>query len=137
VEKVSVFLDTGFFLAYYDTRDKYHGKAFALAKKIVSKEFGAIFTSEYVFGESITLTLARKGPEKAIELGETILNSEIEIISISKEIFAKAWELFKQRKNLSFADCATIEAMKANGIKNLASFDRGFNQFKKEINITR
>jgi predicted nucleic acid-binding protein len=135
VEKVSIFLDTGFFLAYYDSRDKYHKRALELVKKIFSGEFGTVFTSEYIFDETTTLTLARKGPAKAIELGEAILNSEIEIASILKEAFDRAWNLFKQRKNLSFTDCTTLEAMKANGIKNLASFDKGFSQFKKEISI--
>ncbi len=132
---MSIFLDTGFFLAYYDSRDKYHKRAFALAEKIFSNEFGAVFTSDYIFDEATTLTLARKGPLKAAELGEAILNSEIEVITVLKEVFDSSWKLFKQRKSLSFTDCTTIEAMKVNGIKKLASFDKGFSQFKKEIKI--
>ncbi|MFH1588141.1 MAG: PIN domain-containing protein [Candidatus Diapherotrites archaeon] len=131
---MSIFLDSGYLIALNDKRDKFHSKAFELGKKIDSEQFDEIFISEYVFDETTTFIAKKESPEKAILWGEKILDSKIELIYSNQEIFEKAWDLFKKRKNLSFTDCAIIESMKANGIKNLATFDKEFKQFK-EIKI--
>jgi len=104
-------------------------------KEIESGAFGHIFISDYVFDETITLLRSRLNEKKAIEVGEAIFNSEIEIIFMFKELFESAWQLFIKRNKLSFTDCSIVETMKSNGIKYLASFDKEFNQFKKEIMI--
>ena len=82
----------------------------------------------------MTLTMTRQNHEKALEIGQSIIDSEIIILDVSGKIFDEAWGLFKQRKNLSFTDCVTVKIMLENHIQNLATFDEHFRQFK-ELNI--
>lgn len=66
-------------------------------------------------------------------MGEKILNSEITVLEVPKNIFETAWKIFKERKGMSFTDCTTVALMKENKIHNLATFDGGFRQVR-EIN---
>jgi predicted nucleic acid-binding protein len=132
---MSIFLDTTYFIAYADSRDKYHEEAVQLAERIASGIYGEKVSSDYVFDETVTFVLVRQNFEKAKEIGNKILNYDITVEKIASKVFHRAWELFKKRKNLSFTDCTIVEHMKENKIKCLATFDSGFNQFKNEIEI--
>ena len=131
---MSVFLDSGYIIALANKKDNYHGNAARLSELIQSKEFGEIFISDYVFDETMTYLFAKQNHSKAVEIGKRLLNSEIRLISVSESIFEQAWQLFQERKNLSFTDCTNIKIMAENSIKNLATFDKEFQQFK-EINV--
>ncbi len=133
---MSIFLDTSFLFALYRIEDENNEKAVELAKLIVNKEFGSAFISGYIFDEVITLCRAKsRDASKAIAIGNAILNSETEILQVTKDAFDSSWEIFKQKKNLSFTDCTTISLMKKNGVRHLAAFDCDFKQFKNEIKI--
>ncbi|MEK6957759.1 MAG: PIN domain-containing protein [archaeon] len=127
---MSVFLDTSYVIALANKSEAMHERAMQTAELIKKGEFGSIFTSSYVFDEAVTFTLTRQGHTKALALGTSILNSEITLIHISQWHFEKAWQLFAEGKELSFTDCTSIAAMQENGIKNIATFDKGFTQFK-------
>ena len=131
---MSVFLDTGFILALANDTDQYHKTALKLSELMENNEFGSVFTSDYVFDETVTLAMVRKNHLKAVEIGDFLLDSKIEILAISQTNFDNAWKLFKERKNLSFTDCTIIKIMDENNIKNLATFDKEFKQFKN-INV--
>ncbi|MDO8634237.1 MAG: PIN domain-containing protein [archaeon] len=131
---MSILLDSSFTIAFANQKDKYHENALGLSELIKSKEFGEVFTSTYVFDETITYILARHGHSKAVEIGKMLLNSEITVLRVSENVFAQAWELFQSRQNLSFTDCTNVKLMAEHNIKNLATFDHHFRQFK-EINL--
>ena len=131
---MSVFIDTGIFVAFHNTRDKNHGRALKLIRRAVSGEFGILYTSDYVFDESVTTALIRtKNPSIAQGLGEMILGGLktplfIVMLRVDDEIFRKSWEFFTKYagKGLSFTDCTTIALMKSVGIEKVMSFDADF-----------
>ena len=131
---MGVFLDTGYILALYNHKDIRHQQALEISNIIKTGEYGTAFISTYIFDELTTLALTRQSHAKAVEIGNMLLNSEIIMLNISENIFAEVWRLFQDRKNLSFTDCTNIKLMLENNIKNLATFDREFLQFK-EINV--
>lgn len=135
---MSVFLDSGYLIGYYSKKDKYNQKALEISKILSDGSAGAQYISDYVFNETINYLMTRtKNVDLAIEFAECISNSQIEIIFIDKAIFQNAMGLFRQRRNLSFTDCTTIEIMKAYEIRSIATFDSGFGQFGKELKILR
>ncbi len=131
---MSVFLDTGYLVAFHNEDDNQHSKAIELALHMKKGELGTLFTSYYVLDEALTLSLSRFGHNRAVELGEIIIDSEVNILEVSKPEFGNAWKLFRERKNLSFTDCTTAILMKQHSIANLCTFDGGFRQFR-EINV--
>ncbi|MDO8627206.1 MAG: PIN domain-containing protein [Candidatus Diapherotrites archaeon] len=133
---MTIFVDTSILIAYIDVRDSKHQQGLQILKDVISGNYGAAYFSDYVFDEAITFLFAKsKDVNVPISLGDFLLNSEINILTVSKELFDLSWVLFKQRKNISFTDCTIVETMRKHGIKNLATFDNGFKQFKKEFNI--
>ena len=132
---MSIFIDSGIFIAFSNKRDVNHEKARVLIKRVAKKEFGSPITSDYVFDEVITTTFIRtKRIELAIKIGNLILGKDpkipkfIKLINVSENIFLKAWDIFKkyEPKNLSFTDATIISMMENYKIGKLCSFDKNF-----------
>lgn len=122
---MTCFIDSSVLIAFADVRDENHARSVELLKKAFNdKTFGTIYTSDYVFDECVTFTYARtKDKQKALQLGQHLLSSEIELIYTTSSVFEKAWNAFKTTKGLSFTDCILIATMQTYGIKHLLTFD--------------
>lgn len=130
---MTVFLDTGIFLAFHNTRDANHTRALELIKTLVEGGFGTAYISDYVFDEAVTVALVRTGrPENALAVGRMILGEITApftaILRVGEDEFKKAWTLFPQYadRGLSFTDCTSIALLKTRGIESIVSFDADF-----------
>ncbi len=130
---MGVFLDTGVFIAFHNTRDTNHNRALELIRDIVNGELGTAYTSDYIFDEAITVALVRtRKPENAIAVGKMILGELttpfLAILRVGDEEFKEAWRIFPRYtgRRLSFTDCTSIALMRARGIENIVSFDTDF-----------
>ncbi|MDG7000511.1 MAG: type II toxin-antitoxin system VapC family toxin [Nitrososphaerota archaeon] len=142
---VSVFLDTGFFVALANASDRDHEEMVSLSDRIRNGEFGQPYTSDYVFDEAVTTALVRTGRMgKAIEIGRMILGYEKEkiaplarLLRVDESVFRKAWENFTspkfKEKDLSFTDHSIMVQMKELGIETIASMDSGFDGLVSRI----
>ena len=128
---MTIFIDTGIFVAYFNIRDEDHKKAVKIIADIESNIYGSSFTSDYVFDESITLTLMRaKRTDLALTLGDHILKS-FPIIRIDSNLFFKSWTFFKKQKiAMSFTDLTSLAITEQLPIKRIATFDSDFKRFK-------
>ncbi len=125
-----MFLDTSVIVAYYNSRDGLHKRAFELLPKIVRGDNGRVFISDYIFDEAVTVSLIRtKNLKKALELGEHLLKSEFHLLKVDDDAFNLGWELF-QKANMSFTDCSSLALMRLYGIDKIATFDTGFGRVK-------
>jgi predicted nucleic acid-binding protein len=130
---LTIFIDTGVFEAFHNKKDERHAKAREIISHIIRAEFGATFTSDYVFDEAVTLALARTGRgEAAMGVGRMILGessrSFIVLLRVGQEEFRRAWALFGRysSKGLSFTDCSSLALMETMGIERMATFDSHF-----------
>lgn len=106
-------------------------------RKALQGDFGKIQTSDYVINEAITTALARtRRHDLAIDAGRYIIDSP-RIIKLwtTKETFDLAWRKFQTLKDhpLSFTDCITLASMEQNHIKQILSFDSGFDGLTQRI----
>jgi predicted nucleic acid-binding protein len=106
-------------------------------KKALKAEFGKIYTSDYVIDEAVTVALVRtRRLDLAIDIGKYILESpRITKLWTTKDVFDKAWEKFRgfKDKPLSFTDCTTLAHMEKTRIKQIISFDSGFDGLTHRI----
>jgi predicted nucleic acid-binding protein len=106
-------------------------------KKALKAEFGAIYTSDYIIDEAIATALVRtKRHDLAIDIGKYIIESpRIVKLWTTKEVFELAWQKFKnlKEKPLSFTDCITLAHMEKSKIKQILSFDSGFDGLAQRI----
>ena len=133
---MSVFIDTGLFIAYINNRDEHHAKASSIIEDVMKNKYGAAFTSNMVFDEAMTFILYKTGDvKKAIGVRDLIMGNEekdiprfMNMLFVDEEILENGWDIFVKyaNKKLSFTDCSIIELMKSRNIGHLASFDAGF-----------
>jgi len=126
-------LDSNFIVAYSNEADINHAKALQITKEIDTGAHGTAVITDYIFDEVATVMLIKtKNLTKVSELGETLINAAV-LLRIDEDLFNHAWKIFREQKkpSLSFTDCTSIAACKTNGISNIATFDKDFQELTK------
>jgi len=134
---MTVFIDTGVFVALRNAEDQYHQRSEELMKKALKGDLGTLCTSDYIIDEAVTTALARtRRHDLAVDVGTYIIESPRFIkMTVSQDIFDLAWTKFKSLKNkgLSFTDCTSLTLVEKHGIRQVMSFDCGFDGLTKRI----
>jgi len=134
---MAVFIDTGIFVALRNADDEFHIRSKELMKRALKGEFGGVFTSDYVIDEAITTALVRtRRHDLAVDLGKYIIESpRIAKLWTTEDTFDVAWKKFQTFKDkpLSFSDCVSLALMEKKRIKQIISFDSGFNGLTQRI----
>ncbi|MEA1906867.1 MAG: PIN domain-containing protein [Euryarchaeota archaeon] len=126
---MAVFIDTGAFMAYRNKKDVYHSEADDLLRRALQMEFGSIFTTDFIYDETLTLAMVRTGNKNvAKDISEVMLSPRIEMIIIDNTILNKARELFFRLfdKRVSFTDATTMAVMQQENIGKIITFDSHF-----------
>jgi predicted nucleic acid-binding protein len=134
---MTIFIDTGIFIALRNADDEQHQRSKELMKKALKAEYGRIYTSDYIIDEAVTTALVRtRRHDLAVDVGKYILESpRITKLWTNREIFELAWQKFKALKDkpLSFTDSTTLAHIQKNQIKKILSFDSGFDGLVQRI----
>jgi len=127
---MSVFVDTGAFLAYRNKKDKYHEVAQKLFMDALKGKYGQIYTSDYIYDEALTLAITRTNNiDVAMDISDVILSPRIKMVFVDSKILKSSTKTFKQysSRNLSFTDAVSIEIMNELNINKYLGFDAHFN----------
>ena len=127
---MSVFVDTGGFLAYRNKKDKYHEVAQKFFIEALKGKYGQIYTSDYVYDEALSLAITRTNNiDVAMDIAEVILSPRIKMVFVDARILESSTRTFKlySSRNLSFTDAVSIEIMNELGIQKYLGFDAHFN----------
>lgn len=127
---MSVFVDTGTFLAYRNQKDRYHEIALKLFREALKGKYGQIYTSDYVYDEALTLALTRTNNiAVAMDIAEVIMSPRIKMVFVDAQLLERSTKTFKQYsgRNLSFTDAVSIEIMNELDIEKYLGFDSHFN----------
>jgi uncharacterized protein len=124
------FIDTSGWCALYDRSDDRHHLAFPLWNQI-SSQAGALYTSDYIMDETLTLINVRINHSAAVQFGRALLSSKvIKIIPVTNSRWENAWNLFTRYddKEFSFTDCTSFVLMQELNLKEAFTFDKHFSQ---------
>lgn len=133
---MSVFVDTGAFLAYRNKKDKYHEIALKLFRDVLKGKYGQIYTSDYIYDEALTLALVRtNNVDVAMDIAEVILSPRVKMVFVNAELLERSTKTFKQYsgRNLSFTDAVSIEIMNEFDIEKYLGFDAHFNGIVEQV----
>jgi len=125
---MTIFIDTGAFLARYIVKDQHHKSAITKWKKL-HKSNSKYVTSNFVLNEMITLLGRWVGEDFALEKAYSIYNSDSFIILRPEESDEMhALDYFKKYsdKKIGFTDCLSFVLMKKHKIHDIFTFDRHF-----------
>jgi hypothetical protein len=124
---MGVFLDTGVLFSAFNEKDEYHLDALGIYLSAFSRKWGAVYTSEYILDEVITLLKVKTTPQNALKFLKSALVSKIlTVIRIDERIFeesCKIFEKYHEKIGLSFTDATTIAIIEMLEIEYIASFD--------------
>ncbi len=126
---MAVFIDTGAFMAYRNKKDVYHSEADDLLRRALQMEFGSIFTTDFIYDETLTLAMVRTGNKTvAKDISKVMLSPRIGMIIIDNIILNKAREMFFRLfdKRVSFTDATTMAVMQQENIGKIITFDSHF-----------
>lgn len=126
----SVFVDTSWFKATVDGKDKFYQDASSQLEKIVDREMSLI-TTNFIIDESLTLIRIKSTLEVALEFRQRLFDmaSILKIVRILRLDEKMAWKWFpKNWSKLSFTDCTSFAVMKRLGLTDVATFDQHFAQ---------
>ena len=126
----SLLVDAGYFIALEAADDQNHKAASQHWRKL-RKSLPPLATTSYIFDEVVTFFNNRGRHEKAVEIGNSLMQSQlIELIHVNESLFDDAWEYFQkhQDKTYSLTDCLSFVVMKQQGIRTALTFDKHFRQ---------
>lgn len=110
-------------------RDTHHKKASRILTKIGRGELGKCIFTDFIIAETLTLIRfsGRGGVEASSRAYEILLSSKnLGLTRLSDEELRMAGQIFKKYPAPSFVDATTVGLMQNREIKNLISFDTGF-----------
>lgn len=119
-----VFVDTSGWVALFNKKDQWHRHASKLWGQLI-QDRALIFTSDYVFNETVSLVRRRVSFEDAVRCGDHLLASAIvRMIEVTTADLTAAWNLYKQAgtKELSFTDCTSVSVMQSHKIEVALTF---------------
>lgn len=121
---MTVFVDTGYFLALMLPQDRWH----KLAAKISAVD-ATLVTSSQIIGETITLLQLRGHFSLALDFLQNICNDpDLRIVYPDAPLQSSAWDEFKKSGGLgaSAVDCLSFAIMRKSKITKAYTFDRHF-----------
>lgn len=127
---MKLFVDTGAWYALYNDVDDYHHQALAFLQELVGQK-SWLFTSDYVFDETVTLLRARLGHKKAVDFGQWIRQSElVRMLDVDQKVREATWEMFVRYrdKDFSFTDCTSFVLMRQLRLTDAFALDDHFEQ---------
>lgn len=138
---MSVAIDTGVFYAVQNERAANHDAAKAALSRATSDEFGRVYTTDYVYDETLTLVRTRTGSyREAAIVGNRILGRDeysdaIDIICVSEGLFDRSVTAFDRYSDhdLSFTDASTIALVKHRSIDAVLAFDDDFDGIVRRL----
>jgi predicted nucleic acid-binding protein len=125
---MSVFVDTSAFYAVMDAGDAVHHSAKTEWKQLLS-EGVELCTSNYVMVETLALLQSRIGLG-AVRLFAEDITPVLKILWVDSSAHESAVQLLltANRRDLSFVDCMSFQAMRSRGIREAFCFDPHFSE---------
>jgi len=126
----SLFADTFYWIALADSTDTAHQRALAVTREMAPSP---IVTTDEVLAEFLAFFSGATGPVRvraATTVQRVLLNPAIRVIPQSRGSFLSGLDLYTQRpdKGYSLTDCISMQTMRAEGLTEVLTNDRHFEQ---------
>jgi hypothetical protein len=125
--KPAIFIDTSYFLALVNKRDKYHQAARAAAAQVVPP----FITSDAVLlelGNALARPPHRRLAMRALQ--QIWADAQIEIVTLNRALLAEAITFYQARpdKAWGLTDCVSFVIMEQRGVREALTADKHFEQ---------
>lgn len=125
-----IFVDTSFFVALLDPRDKNHARAVGAFEEFEGRRLsGQLLTTNNVVLETITVARYEAGHALAVKAGEMLYGEKLARLhrtTAEEEAAAFAYLRKYEDKEYSAVDCLSFVVMEILGIREALAFDSDF-----------
>ncbi len=125
-----VFVDTGFWIAFFNAQDFLHAKARSLFIDI-NQNGGRLICTSAVLIETLDGFSSHNARHHGVTLRRiTQQLQQLEIVHIDETLFARGWDLYESRadKSWSLTDCLSFVVMQEREITDALAHDHHFEQ---------
>jgi predicted nucleic acid-binding protein len=125
-----VFLDSGYAIALSVESDEHHPRAEELAEQLEA-ERTRLVTTRAILLEIGNALSKKRYRNAAVELLDALeQDATIEIVPLSEELFAQAFEFFRSRpdKEWGLVDCVSFIVMRKRGLTEALTPDKHYEQ---------
>lgn len=125
-----VFLDTGYTIALSVESDEHHERAVELAEQLEAEQTRLITTRAILLETGNALSKERYRQAAIALLDALEEDPSVEIVPLSEGLFAKAFELFRNRtdKEWGLVDCVSFIVMQERGLTEALTPDKHYEQ---------
>lgn len=126
----TVLVDSGYWLALEMRKDQNHPAAIKHWRSL-TKRLPRLVTTSYVLDEVATFLNRRGHHDRAVAVGERLLQSpSVDFVHVDETLFHGAWQRFGNRpdKRYSLTDCVSFALMATRKIRRALTFDEHFRQ---------
>ena len=122
-----IIADSSGLISTFVQRDQNHNLAKKIKEKII-KDKSIIYLPHEVFSETVNIVGKKMGHEAAVDLGTTILQTDLFFVLPSNyALIKRALEMFyKQVQSVSFTDCMVMAFADEYETKEIFGFDESF-----------
>lgn len=121
-----MFVDASALVALGHPRDGHHGAATGYYRDLPDEV--RLVSSDYVFGETVTVLQRLAGHRTAVQKGQALRASgRFQWSKVTDDDVEEAWRLFERNKDgMGFTDCTIVAQMRRLGIESIFTFDQAF-----------
>ena len=122
-----IIADSSGLISTFVQRDQNHNLAKKIKEKTI-KDKNIIYLPHEVFSETVNIVGKKMGHEAAVDLGTTILQTDLFFVLPSNyALIKRALEMFyKQVQSVSFTDCMVMAFADEYETKEIFGFDESF-----------
>ncbi len=138
---VKCLIDTGIIFSMINEKDENRENGLKFAESIKSEQISPIIT-DYIVDELLTRIITKLSIVEAIKVRDFIESGYFEFHKIEESEYEETFRIFfkynqnrRKKKGISFTDCSNVVVASKLSIKQIASFDSGFDVFKNICRI--
>jgi uncharacterized protein len=126
-----LFLDSGYVIAVEVDTDERHARAVEHWRRTKADTNIRLVSTSFVFDEIATFLNSRRLHDRAVEVGNRLLNSPtLNLLDVDRTLLSEGGSYFQQHddKRYSLTDCISFVVMKRMNIATALTFDQHFRQ---------
>ena len=126
---MKIIIDSNILIALKVNDEKLNNKSKNIIKAFLEGKIKEIHITDYVLVETVNFLLKKTNFEATMEIYE-LLMKKANITYVNEVMLEKIDELFKKYRDLSITDCSLIALSSKENIKEIYSFDSGFDKVR-------
>lgn len=129
-------IDSGVFIGSWHKGDSWSDRAGEIIRNFTEGTIDFVFITNYVVVEVINFLLKKVNFEETLKAYDYLTKTDrIKVVYVDDLMDEEIKSLFLKYKSLTLTDCSLIALAKLTSVRNLYSFDKGFDRAREVVRL--